>query len=134
MVNVHARYLHVLEAEGWLDRALEFLPDRQAARRAPGVGPGSHAPEFAVLLAYTKNANVAEIAALGPARRPRCSTASSSTTSRRRCASASPTQIGRHPLRREIIATQLVNQMVNLSGISFDHRMTEETGSRRSST
>ena len=31
-------------------------------------------------------------------------------------------------LRREIIATQLVNQMVNLSGISFDHRMTEDTG------
>jgi glutamate dehydrogenase len=32
-------------------------------------------------------------------------------------------------LRREIIATQVVNQMVNLSGISYDHRMTEETGS-----
>jgi len=33
-----------------------------------------------------------------------------------------------HPLRREIIATCVVNQMVNLSGISFDHRMTEDTG------
>jgi glutamate dehydrogenase len=31
-------------------------------------------------------------------------------------------------LRREIILTQLVNEMVNMSGISFDHRMTEETG------
>ena len=39
-----------------------------------------------------------------------------------------PDEILRHRLRREIIATQLVNQMVNLSGISFDHRMTEETG------
>ncbi|MEO7371900.1 MAG: NAD-glutamate dehydrogenase domain-containing protein, partial [Ilumatobacteraceae bacterium] len=26
MVNVHARYLHVLESEGWLNRTLEFLP------------------------------------------------------------------------------------------------------------
>ena len=33
-----------------------------------------------------------------------------------------------HRLRREIIATQVANQMVNLSGISFDNRMTEDTG------
>ena len=33
-----------------------------------------------------------------------------------------------HRLRREIIATQIANQMVNLSGISFDNRMTEDTG------
>ena len=38
MVNVHARYLDVLETEGWLDRGLEFLPDRQADRRAPVAG------------------------------------------------------------------------------------------------
>ena len=37
MVNVHARYLHTLEAEGWLDRALEFLPtDQQIAERQSG--------------------------------------------------------------------------------------------------
>ena len=34
MVNVHARYLDLLESEGWLNRELEFLPERQAARRA----------------------------------------------------------------------------------------------------
>jgi glutamate dehydrogenase len=39
-----------------------------------------------------------------------------------------PKEIGNHQLRREIIATQVVNQMVNLSGISFDHRITEQTG------
>ncbi len=34
MVNVHARYLDTLEAEGWLDRELEFLPtDKQIAER-----------------------------------------------------------------------------------------------------
>src|SRR6185295_2340621 len=36
--------------------------------------------------------------------------------------------IRQHTLRRQIIATRLVNEMVNLSGISFDHRMTEDTG------
>ena len=38
MVNVHARYIDVLETEGWLDRGIEFLPTRQADRRAPGGG------------------------------------------------------------------------------------------------
>ncbi len=33
-----------------------------------------------------------------------------------------------HRLRRELIATQIANEMVNLSGISFDNRMTEDTG------
>ena len=61
MVNVHARYVDVLEAEGWLDRALEFLPtDKQIAERQ-AAGAGLQAPELAVLIAYTKNANVAEV-------------------------------------------------------------------------
>jgi len=127
MVNVHARYLDLLEAEGWLDRQLEFLPtDKQIAERQAS-GNGLQAPEFAVLLAYTKNGNAAEMVrsdlpdaalleadllAYFPARL------------RERYARAILT----HPLRREIIATKVTNQMVNLSGISFDHRMTEDTG------
>jgi glutamate dehydrogenase len=104
MVNVHARYLDLLEAEGWLDRSLEFLPtDKQIAERQ-AAGQGLQTPEFAVLLAYTKNADVTEVDSDLPddpyARRPSCS-----RTSRRRCASASPTQIRRHRLRREIVAT-----------------------------
>ena len=62
MVNVHARYIDVLETEGWLDRSLEFLPtDKQIAERQAS-GAGLQAPELAVLIAYTKNANVAEVA------------------------------------------------------------------------
>lgn len=127
MVNVHARYLDQLEVEGLIDRALEFLPtDKQIADRQ-SAGSGLRAPEFAVMIAYTKNANVAEILRTdlpddpvlvddlvayfpGPLRdryRP---------------------EIMRHRLRREIVSTQLMNQMVNLSGISYDHRMTEDTG------
>jgi glutamate dehydrogenase len=39
-----------------------------------------------------------------------------------------PDAVRRHRLRREIVATCLVNDMVNLAGISFDHRMTEDSG------
>ena len=128
MVNVHARYLDLLETDGWLDRGLEFLPtDKQIAERQAS-GAGLQAPELAVLIAYTKNANVAEVvrsdlpdvALLGRDLRDYFPAAL-----RGRYADA----IARHPLRREIIATRLVNEMVNLSGISFDHRMTEDTGS-----
>jgi glutamate dehydrogenase len=127
MINVHARYLDLLEREGWLDRALEFLPtDKQIAERQ-STGVGLTTPEFAVMIAYTKNANVAEIlktdlpddAVLEPDL-----VEYFPTPLRERF----HTEIMRHRLRREITATQLVNQMVNLSGISYDNRMTEDTG------
>ena len=128
MVNVHARYLDTLEAEGWLDRDLEFLPsDKQIAERQAN-GNGLVAPELAVLIAYTKNADVAEIVKSDVPDDPAFSDDLAEyfpLALRSRFAD----EIQAHRLRREIISTQLVNQMVNLSGISFDHRMTEETGS-----
>jgi NAD-specific glutamate dehydrogenase len=33
---------------------------------------------------------------------------------------------GTHPLRREIITTSIVNEMVNTSGITFPFRLIEE--------
>ena len=127
MVNVHARYIDVLESEGWLDRGLEFLPtDKQIAERQ-AAGNGLQAPELAVLIAYTKNANVAEMER---------SDLPDVALLEADLIGYFPAQLGerhadairQHPLRREIIATRVVNQMVNLSGISFDHRMTEDTG------
>jgi glutamate dehydrogenase len=127
MVNVHARYLNMLEAEGWINRSLEFLPtDKQIAERQAG-GRGLTTPEFSVLLAYTKTTNIGLMVQSAlpddpylepelvryfpePLRTPYAE------------------QIDRHRLRREIIATQLGNQMVNISGISFDHRVLEDTG------
>ena len=127
MVNVHARYIEVLETEGWMDRDLEFLPtDKQIAERQT-AGQGLQAPEFAVLIAYTKNANNAEVQRSDL---PEVSLVEADLLAyfpselRERYADA----IRQHPLRREIISTRIVNQMVNLSGISFDHRMTEDTG------
>jgi len=38
------------------------------------------------------------------------------------------TQMEAHPLRREIIITQVVNALVNGAGITFFHRLSEETG------
>jgi glutamate dehydrogenase len=127
MVNVHARYLDTLESEGVLDRSLEFLPtDKQIAERQ-STGSGLRAPEFAVMIAYTKNADVQEILDTDlpddPVLEPDLM-GYFPTALRERF----PDAIRRHQLRREITATGLVNNMVNLAGISFDHRMTEDSG------
>ncbi len=127
MVNVHARYLDSLEAEGYLDRPLEFLPtDKQIAERQ-SAGSGLRAPEFAVMIAYTKNADVSEILESDLPDDPALVEdllAYFPTLMRERF----PDAIRSHRLRREIIATGIVNNMVNLAGISFDHRMTEDSG------
>ncbi len=127
MVNVHARYLQTLEAEGWLNRALEYLPnDRQLAERQAN-SQGLTTPEFSVLMAYTKNADAAEILGSDLPDDPYLESELVRyfpEPMRKRFGQ----EILSHQLRREIVTTQLANQMVNLSGISFDHRSTEQTG------
>ena len=127
MVNVHARYLDQLESEGWLDRSLEFLPtDKQIAERQL-AGSGLRTPEFAVMIAYTKNANVSEILKTDL---PDAAVLEQDLVDYFPTPLRDRFRLGilDHRLRREIAATQLVNQMVNLSGISYDHRMTEDSG------
>ena len=127
MLNVHARYLHVLESEGWLNRTFESLPtDKQIAERQSG-GLGLTTPEFAVVLAYTKSVNMTEMVRTefpdDPYLEPDLVRYFPTVLQQRY-----RSEILDHRLRREIIATQVANQMVNLSGISFDNRMTEDTG------
>jgi glutamate dehydrogenase len=127
LANVHARYLDLLEAEGWLDRELEFLPTEKQIIARQSDGTGLVTPELAVLIAYTKNADVAEVLESGfpndPVLEPDLFRYFPRVLRER-----FPDAIASHRLRREIVATQVVNQMVNLSGISYDHRMTEDTG------
>jgi glutamate dehydrogenase len=127
MVNVHSRYLNLLESEGWLNRALEFLPtDRQIAERQAS-GLGLTTPEFSVLLAYTKSSNITEITRSDlpddPYLEPELVRYFPPELQTKYA-----DEIRSHRLRREIIAAQVGNQLVNLQGISFDHRIAEETG------
>jgi len=126
-VNVHARYLETLEAEGYLDRNLEFLPsDKQIAERQ-SLGSGLRAPEFAVMIAYTKNADVTEVLDSDLPDEPALERDLMEYFPVEVC-QRFPEAIRTHRLRREIIATSIINNMVNLAGISFDHRMTEDSG------
>lgn len=122
-----ARFIRFLEKQGELDRAIEFLPsDEQIAeRKARGLGLTN--PERAVLLAYGKMwLNDALIASDLP-EDPWVATALERyfpKLLKERFAAFIP----RHPLKREIIVTHVLNSMVNRVGPTFVHRLGEITG------
>ncbi|WP_157250416.1 NAD-glutamate dehydrogenase [Nonomuraea typhae] len=127
MLHIHARYLRKLEREGLVSRELEFLPsDKQLAERRQ-ARLGLTAPEFSVLLAYTKlvvdaellNSDLPDDPALAPWL---VSYFPSALRERFR------SYMDAHPLRREIITTCVVNELVNSAGTTFMFRLGEETG------
>ncbi len=131
MLHVHARYMRKLEREGRLKRRLEFLPDDKALAERRQAGLGLAGPEFATLLAYSKLTLDEEI---------RGSDLPDDPDLASRLVDYFPTplrerfrdRMDRHPLRREIIATSVVNSMVNDSGTTFAFRLNEETGASSS--
>jgi glutamate dehydrogenase len=133
MLHVHSRYLRKLEREGKLRRPLEFLPDdkalaeRRQARDMRGRDVGLSGPEFAVLLAYTKLTLDEELLASDLPDEPYLAgwLVSYFPTPLREPFRA---YMDRHPLRREIIANRVANDMADHGGITFTFRMNEETG------
>jgi len=127
MVDVHARYIRSLEQSGRLDRALEFLPDDETLAERKAAGQGLTAPEFAILLSYTKIDLYAELLASDLPDDPLAAGELERyfpipLVQRFR------SRLGRHPLRREIVADQLTNTLVNRAGTTFVFRLREETG------
>jgi len=118
------RFMREMEREGMLDRAVEMLPSDDAMRALARQGLGLTRPELSVLLAYAKLEVFDSVtkstlpgdpyfAHLLPGYFPSLA------------AHQFELEIPRHRLAREIVATQLVNRMVNLAGPLFAHRMRE---------
>ncbi|MEO8506732.1 MAG: NAD-glutamate dehydrogenase [Betaproteobacteria bacterium] len=129
LLDAQARFMQFLEKAGKLNRAIEFLPtdDEIAARRS--AGRGLESPERAVLLAYSKIWLNDELIASTLPDDPWIATAL-----HRYFPSAVQgkyaSYMARHPLQREIIATHLLNSMINRVGSTFVHRLVETTGAR----
>ncbi|HSD53622.1 MAG TPA: NAD-glutamate dehydrogenase [Burkholderiales bacterium] len=129
LLDAQQRFIQFLEKAGRLNRALEFLPSDEdiVERRAAKIGLA--APERAVLLAYSKMWLFDEFMASSLPEDEWIAGALGRyfpQTLREVYAGVTP----RHPLRREIIATHVVNSMVNRVGSTFVHRFIESTGAR----
>ncbi len=127
MLPVHQRLIHYLEERGDLDRALEFLPSDATLAERGEHKIGLKAPEFAVLVAYSKLALKEDLLPSGLPDDPWFRETLASYfpgAMRERFADA----LAQHPLRREIITTSVANSLVNRGGITFAFRAMEETG------
>lgn len=121
------RLMHTLEQADILDRALEKLPsDSEIAERRKLRQPLTR-PELAVLLAYAKIGLYAELSKSPVLEDPYLSRELVNyfpASMRERMAA----EIEKHPLRREIIAAALDNDIINRGGATFAVRLREETG------
>jgi len=126
-ITEQTRYMRLLERAGRLDRAVEQLPDDETLAERQQQGLGLARPELSIVLAYAKihsfeqllesdlvdgEENLADLLSYFP------------QPLRERFSA----RIDCHPLRREIIATNLANHILNRMGATFLMRMTETTG------
>jgi glutamate dehydrogenase len=121
------RLVRDLERAGRLDRALEFLPDDEALATRGAARRGLTRPELAVLLAYAKMSLDEDLLASDLPDLPEFLGDLLNyfpTALRERFAK----QIAAHPLRREITATVVTNDLINRAGIAFIHDMRARTG------
>ena len=127
MLRVHQRFIQALEARGALDRDLEYLPDDAALGARADAGLGLTSPEFSVLVAYAKLTLTDDIGATSLPDDPWLDRVLQSYFPPQLTRYAD--QLAAHPLRRQIVTTCLVNDMVNRGGITFAFRAQEETSS-----
>ncbi len=127
MVDVHARFLSELETARGLNRPLEALPSGEQLAERKQNDAGLTRPELAVMLAYSKNDLYAELLDSDVPEDPHLSSELD-----RYFPSPLPERFGdhmrEHRLRREIIATQVANNVLHGGGTTFTFRLHEETG------
>ncbi len=122
----HARFMTELEAQGRLDRRVEGLPDAAQIAELAANHAGLTRPELAVLMAYGKLDLFDEIVA---------SKAPDDAAFEETMVRYFPTALARyedemakHRLRREIIATVIDNELVNICGPTFPSRLRAAAG------
>lgn len=120
------KFMHVLEREDKLNRALEFLPSDSEMDERFTRGLGLTRPELCVLMAYAKltiydhllNSDLPDDSVLEKLLMSYFPKALQENRSR---------EIREHPLRREIIGTQIANNLINRLGVNFITKMRGES-------
>jgi glutamate dehydrogenase len=127
LLPVHALQIKHLVAKRGVNRELEALPSDKEINRRIEAGMGLTSPELATLMAHVKLALKDELLATDvldqevfAARLPHYFP----SALRKRFKS----EIRSHQLRREIVTTMLVNDLVDTGGITYAYRVTEDVG------
>ncbi len=120
--------INLLEKQGGLNRSLESIPDDNVLNDRNNLSIGLLRPEIAVLLAYTKimlkNVLLEENTIFDNEYSQQILLDYFPAILRKKYSG----QVKNHRLRKEIIANQLINDMVNKLGIIFPLRIMDETG------
>ncbi len=125
LMEEHSRFMSHLESQNLLDRAIEFLPDHELIADRLADQKGMVRPEISVLVSYAKMTLFDTVMKSELPDDPYLNT---------RLYRYFPARLSEnylsavesHRLRREIIATHLVNDVVNRLGPSFVFRMEDE--------
>lgn len=117
-----------LENHAGLDRNLEFLPDSIGFEERSARQQYLTRPEIAVLTSYMKMHLKATLVNADYLDDPYLASYLYSAFPNKLVKSYRE-EMHQHPLRREIIATQLANEVVNILGPSFVYRMVDSTAS-----
>ncbi|MDT7524936.1 NAD-glutamate dehydrogenase [Pseudidiomarina sp. GXY010] len=121
------RFIHHLEREGQLNRALEFLPDDDELAERQALNKGLTRPELAVITAYGKMVlkdQLVDDAIMDDPFHARSLINAFPKPLQETYAEA----MQNHPLRAQIIATRLANNIVNDMGPNFVYRKADATG------
>jgi glutamate dehydrogenase len=116
-----------LQAEKRLNKKLEFLPDDETLLERQAQGKGLTRPELSVLISYAKAVLKEDLSACD-IWQDEYMTGYLQSAFPLQIAQRFPAELLNHRLRREIVATQVANDMVNTMGISFAQRLIESTG------
>ena len=122
-------FISVLETDGILDRDLEKLPHDEELTRRRNAGLGLSRPELSVLLSYSKIMLYRQLLDSDVPEDPWLSKELQRYFPMPLQEKYSDYMDG-HRLKREIIATQVTNSLVNRMGASFALRMHEDTGAK----
>lgn len=126
-MTVFISMMNYLSDRGGLRTDVEFLPDAKTLQERQRTGLGFTRPELAILMAYSKMGLYRRLLETDFPDEP-CFANQLLEYFPTAMQKRFPEWIRRHPLRREISATQFTNRVVDLLGMTFVHRKIQDTG------
>ncbi|RHW20911.1 NAD-glutamate dehydrogenase [Pseudomonas jilinensis] len=123
----YRRFITEMENSGKLSRALEFIPDDEQLAERVAQGKGLTRAELSVLISYSK-ADLKERLIASDVPEDSYVARELNTAFPATLVNKYASALRNHRLRREIIATQLANNLVNHMGITFLRRLEQSTG------